>query len=229
MAKRKRDLITYQNNVTSQYGEDGIIKEVCRRLGIKAGYFVEFGAADGKQFSNTYCLLSRGWKGVYIEGDLTIYNDLLKTQREFPRRLVAICSWVRPEGEKTLDNILSQTAAPADFDLLSIDIDSNDWQVWRSLQNYRPKIVVIEGNSTIPPGVWQIHKERVTQGASFTALVGLGEDKGYKLVAHTGNLIFVREDLVGDLGMDPRQLSHPETLFNYERHEAELRYQRGGR
>lgn len=223
----KRDLITYQKNVTSQYGEDGIIKEICKRLGIKAGYFVEVGAADGKQFSNTYSLLSKRWKGICIEGDESKYKDLLKTKGEFPRRLVTICAWIQPEGENTLDNLLSQTPAPVEFDLLSVDIDSYDWQVWRSLQDYSPKIVVIEGNSTVLPGVWQIHEEGVSQGASFTALTDLGESKGYKLVCHTGNLVFVREDLVGNLDINPIHLSSPETLFNYERHEAELRYQRG--
>ena len=67
-----------------------------------------------------------------------------------------------------------------------------------------------------------MHEEGVTQGASFSALVGLGRDKGYALVCHTGNLIFVRRERVHELGLDPRVLRYPELLFNGRRHRQEL-------
>lgn len=108
---------------------------------------------------------------------------------------------------------------------MSIDIDSYDWQVWHSLQNYYPKIVIIEGNSCVLPGIWQIHEDGICQGSSFTALVALGEDKGYQLVCHTGNLIFVKKKLSSKLNINPIHILYPETLFNYKRYFGELKYQ----
>ena len=75
------NLIEYRDNKYSQNGEDGIIGEICRRLGIAAGWFVEFGAWDGKNLSNCYNLVAHhGWSGVFIEGNPQKYEDLLKTQ-----------------------------------------------------------------------------------------------------------------------------------------------------
>ena len=220
-----RDLINYQKNINSQGGEDGVIEEICKRLKIKNGNFVEFGAWDGKYLSNTYKLLSENWKGVYIEGEESKYQDLLKTKSEFPDQVFCICSFVTEEGGNSLDHLLSQTPLPKDFELLSIDIDSYDFHVWRGFQDYNPKIVIIEGNSMIAPGIWQIHEEGLSQGSSFTALLALGEQKGYKLVCHTGNLIFVQEQVVPELKLNPLHLEFPETLFNYKRHYKEIEYE----
>ncbi|MCW2601822.1 MAG: hypothetical protein JWM02_3651, partial [Frankiales bacterium] len=217
-------LISYSRNVHSQCGEDGILAELRRRLRLNSGSFVEFGAWDGKHLSNTYALLADGWKGVYIEGDETRFADLLKMKEAHGDSVVAVCAYVGVCGPDSLDELLSKTFIPLEFDVLSIDIDSYDFQVWFSLTNYSPKIVIIEGNSQVLPGIWQVHQPGICQGSSFTALVALGEHKGYKLVCHTGNLIFVRKNLVDSLGIDSASLIFPETLFNYQKHFEEMAY-----
>jgi len=202
-----------------------MIEEICNRLNISVGSFVEFGAWDGKHLSNTFSLLKKGWRGVYIEGDKEKYRDLLETSMEFTEQITPICAWVHYEGEYTLDNLLAKTPVPIEFELLSIDVDSYDWHIWNSLQNYKPKIVIIEGKSTVLPGIWQVHEDGVTQGNSFSALLGLGNIRGYELVCHTGNLIFVRKEFLAQLNLDPIHICFPENLFNYKKHFEELRYQ----
>lgn len=215
----RKNLLSYRYNRYSQSGEDGIIEELCRRLGITTGWFVEFGAWDGKHLSNTYNLLSHhAWQGVHIEGDPKKYQDLLLTRAAFPERLHTLCAMVGFEGESKLDQLLARTPLPRNFDLLSIDIDSYDWQVWHALTEYRPKIVVIEGNSELPPGVFQIHNPPTRIGASFSSLLELGRSKGYQLVCHTGNCIFVLNERVAGLHLDPVCLESPEKLFNYGKH-----------
>ncbi len=188
----------------SQGGEDGIIAEICRRLKIEKGSFVEFGAWDGVYCSNTYTLAQRGWSGVYIEGDRERAETLAKNLREF-ENCTPICSFIMAEGDQRLDAILSETALSKDFDLLSVDVDGNDYWLWKSLTDYQPKIVVIEYNSnfgpteskTIPYDSGHMFDETMFYGASAAALNGLGREKGYTLVAYTTglNLIFVRSDL----------------------------------
>jgi hypothetical protein len=145
----RADLNQYRDNQFSQFGEDGIIAELCRRLHLQTGWFVEFGAWDGKYLSNTYRLLSQaGWQGVYIEGDANRYQDLLRTCAAFPGRAYSLCAMVGCGGANKLDDLLAKTPIPINFDLLSVDIDSYDWQVWQALEKYQPKLVVIESNST---------------------------------------------------------------------------------
>lgn len=209
----------YQSNIHSQNGEDGVIAELRKRLGVDDGddnWCVEFGAWDGIHLSNTFSLVERGWNAVYIEGDAGRYQALLNTARQFPKIVPRHAFVARFSGdEESLDSILAQTAIPAEFALLSIDIDSYDCDVWESLQRYRPKIVVIEINSSVPPGVVWRHSEK-TPGNTFSATCNVASKKGYTLVCHTGNLIFVRNDLVGRLNIDQRYIDYPELLFQFD-------------
>lgn len=212
-----KSLQDYRKNVFSQNGEDGVIEEICRRMSIVQGEFVEFGAWDGKHLSNTFNLLSKGngWKGVYIEGDTNKFNDLKKMQSDYVGSLDILCAYVESDGENTLDNLLARTNISLNFDLLSIDIDSFDWHVWYSFKKYNPKIVVIEINSSIPPGVFQTHRDSDVIGSSFSATLSLGMAKGYTLVCHTGNMFFVRNDLSESVGLKQIELDFPEILFDY--------------
>ena len=191
---RKPTFLGYRENIYSQNGEDGIIAEILRRLRISNGYVCEFGAADGKYCSNTFALIERGFRGVYIEYDEDLYKSLLDTCQKYPNML-PIRLKVTTEGENTLDNILSRTPIPIDFDVLSIDIDSYDYQIWDSVKKYRPKIVIIEINGGIDPNARDIIPNPWQSGTGFWPMRALGESKGYNLICHTGNLIFVRSDL----------------------------------
>jgi hypothetical protein len=115
---------------------------------------------------------------------------------------------VQPAGPDSLDAILAETPIPRDFDLLSIDIDGNDYWIWESLKNHRPKAVVMEYNPVFGPHesktipfdehhMWD--GESIYFGASAGALVRLAKSKGYSLVAYTAelNVFFVRDDLIG--------------------------------
>ena len=188
----------YKNNVNSQHGEDGCINELFKRLDIKdGGWACEFGAADGKWLSNTFNLVQKkNFNCVMIENKISSYEKLLETKKKFSK-IVAINKRVDyGKGKDTLDNILKETNIPRDFDLLSIDIDSYDYQVWRDFIEYKPKLVIIEIHSGIDPynEEW-IHTEKKYKMTGFRPMFNLGIEKGYKFLFHNGNMWFIREDL----------------------------------
>jgi len=209
-------LLKYARNIHSQNGEDGVLSEILRRLNIQSGWFCEFGAWDGMYLSNTYALAEKGWRGVEIEGDTTRFLDLTRTCEALPTEtLYPICSFVsHDDRSRMLDTLLATTPIPADFDVLSIDIDSTDYQIWDSLINYRPKIVIIEIDSSIPPGDQKVATAE-NPCTSFTPMVELGRRKGYTAVCHTGNIIFVRGDLYPNLKLPVWVARHAEKLFLY--------------
>ncbi len=208
-------LSAYRKNIYSQNGEDGVLKEILQRLQISAGSFVEFGAWDGKHLSNTYHLLELGWKGVYIEGDQDKFQILEKNMKMFSQQVELIHTYVEPDGKNTLDNLLNSTRIQKTFEVLSIDIDSYDWEIWRSFRNFFPTVVIIEINSSIPVGIYQTHRSQNVLGSSFSSTVDLGAKKGYTPVCHTGNLIFVENSSVEQLKLPTVELNFPETLFDY--------------
>lgn len=215
-----KTLLAFSKNIHSQNGEDGILEEIFKRLGVGKGWFVEFGAADGIRLSNSFALVEKGWQGVDIEGEHSAYLELEETAKKYPKQIYPLEAFVSPTGGKnSLDNLLRPTPLPKDFDLLSVDIDSYDWWIWKSLSHYTPKVVIIEINSTFAPGIEYVQPTEegelgdAGKGTSFTSMVKLGEEKGYKLVCHTGNLIFVRNDLVSKLDLPKEELENPGSLF----------------
>jgi hypothetical protein len=54
-------------NEYSQFGEDGMIDEALKRIGVRSSRCVEFGAGDGLSCSNTANLWHNGWKAVLVE------------------------------------------------------------------------------------------------------------------------------------------------------------------
>jgi len=192
----------YARNVYSQNGEDGIVEELLKRLNITGGWVCEFGAWDGISISNTFNLVKKGFNAVFIEGEVNRYEDLLKTANIY-NKITPINAYVDyNDTENSLDNLLSKTNIPQDFDVLSIDIDSYDYQVWKSLKNYKPKIVIIEINSSInTDNNVHIHEPGKYEGTGFKPTFDLGIKKGYTFVLHTGNMFFVRNDLFEQLNI----------------------------
>ena len=177
--------------------EAGIIDRILEILGIEKGWCVELGAADGTWFSNTRLLLAeKGWSGVQIEADERRFKKLgaLYADRD---DVICIKSLVSTEGRDSLDEIFARTDLPRDFDFFSLDIDGNDYHIWDSLKTYRPKLMAVEFNGTIPNEVIFVQPcdASVSQGASLAALIRLGKEKGYELVATTFlNAFFVRKE-----------------------------------
>lgn len=209
-------LLVYRSNIYSQNGEDGIINEILKRIGkeLDKGWCVEFGAWDGIYISNTFALVERkNWNAIYIEGSKERYKDLLVTAKKY-KNITPINKFVEQKRnqENSLDNILSQTSLPEDYDLLSIDIDSYDLAILNSYEG-KPKIIVIEINSTLRPGILQWHNGVKFIGNSFSSTLSVAKDKGYTLVCHTGNMIFVRNDLISKLNIPEEELQYPERLF----------------
>lgn len=221
--------LPYLRNVHSQCGEDGILERLFEILGCTTRWAVELGAADGVWFSNTRNLIAHhAWSGVLIECDTASYSRLRENYRDRPdvhcvRRLVTT---QHPAGD-TIEAILQRTPIPAEFELLSIDVDGNDYHVWNSLAAYRPRVVVIEFNPTIPSEVAfvQVDDANLNQGASLRALVELGNRKGYRLAAATSwNAVFVIEedwerleiedDSVESLRQDTSAVTH--IFFGYD-------------
>lgn len=188
-------LNTFARNVTSQFGEDGILEEIFRRIGETDRVCVEFGAWDGKHLSNTWQLWhDKGWRAVLIEGDRARYEALRASLAAFPK-VQPVQAFVTAEGENSLDRILARCGLEGTFDLLSIDIDGDEYHVWKAMTALRARVVVVEFNPTIPPELDLVQTPGAYFGASAGALVRLAQTKGYALAACTStNCVFVSAD-----------------------------------
>lgn len=176
-------LLDYASNIHSQSGEDGIIEKILSIMSENDGWCVEFGAWDGKYMCNTLALIEHGYHAVLIEGSKKKFRELQDnyTDNEKVKPVNAFVGFSHDDG---LDSILSKHEIPENFDFLSIDIDGNDYHAWKAVVRYRPKLVCIEFNPTIPTEVSFIQEADpdISQGNSLKALTELAKSKGYELV-----------------------------------------------
>lgn len=215
----------------SQRGEDRILQKLFERIGIKHQWCVEFGATDGKRRSNTwYWIHERGWRSVQIEGARDWHLNLRTLDRDSfdalqeryhdNDRVICLNRWVESSGDGRLDALLASTPIPSDFDLLSLDVDGAEYDIWRSLERYTPRVILVEHNKTIPVEL-SFHSDR---GSSLAALAALGHEKGYELVAANDlNGVFVQRDLFPLLEIrdnTPSRLWHNHEQFRIALHDT---------
>lgn len=197
-------LLAFAENVHSQKGEDGIIAKILETLGVDKGWCVELGAWDGEHPSNTYNLIrNRGFSAVLIEGSARRFRDLQERFRD-DAGVFPVNAFVGFTANDGLDSILARTAIPQDFDVLSVDIDGNDYHAWKAVSRYRPKLVVIEFNPTIPSVVEFVQPAdmSVNQGSSILSLSVLAKEKGYELIAATDyNCFFIAKEYYSLFGI----------------------------
>jgi hypothetical protein len=189
--------------VYCQVDEDGIIAEICRKLDISKGTFIELGCGDGRE-NNSHALLLKGWRGVWVDGSdanisfiasqIPLQSKTLKVEQLFidseniqPR----VKAWVEWLGR--------------DVDLFSIDLDGNDSTILEKVIDViKPKIVVAEYNGKFHPPIKVGVKYNPTHswgqddyyGSSLQTFVDILQD--YRLVCCNlsgVNAFFVRKDL----------------------------------
>lgn len=188
------NLSEFERKVTSQNGEDGLLEKVFEVLGtLNEGYFVEFGIESKEEFNARYLRDKFGWNGILIDPN---HSD--PSINLFKESVTA----------ENINELLKKYNVPADFELLSIDLDYNDFHVWKALgDSMKPKVVIIEYNATHQPtdDCVAVYDSQARWdgtnyfGASLLALARLGKEKGYSLISTDKkgvNALFVRDDLV---------------------------------
>ncbi len=217
-----------EHRVFSQNGEDGVLAEIFARIGTTNRYFVEFGVNDGRECNTRFLAEVLGWSGLYIEADTVACAEV---QRRYANNdnIRVESAFVTPSNA---DRLFADFGAPDEPDLLSIDIDGQDYYVWRSISEYRPRVVMIEYNSGIPYKL-QLAEPAAREelgvgfqghaffGASLGALRDLAARKGY-LFVHAEmagvNAFFVREDLAGPLSGQRTVMRSPNYSLRGLRH-----------
>lgn len=131
------NLHNYEDKIFSQNGEDGITLEIIKRLDITNGYYVEFGTQDAKECNTRILREKYNWSGLLMDG--SNQNDSINLKKEFITR------------ENIVDLFIKYNV-PTHFNLLSIDIDYNDFYVLHKiLEKYTMDIIILEYNAYFLP------------------------------------------------------------------------------
>ena len=199
----------------SQFEEDGIILYLLSCIGKKTRTVVEICCGHGSECMAANLIINHGYKGYLFDGNQDAVNaaaSFFKNQKD--------CYLVEPTIKTawiTRDNIndlLKNSGVSGEVDVLSLDMDGNDYYIWEEISEIQPRICVFETQNVVPSNlaVTIPYKEDYVMGeggfdrqfrsVSLLAMIKLSKKKGYTLVGshkHGFNVFFVRNDLLTDL------------------------------
>ncbi len=207
----EKELSKHEFKIFSQNGEDGILFYIFDNLGTTNRYFVEIGAGTGVECNTANLSVNFGWEGILIDGskeNIDRAKSFYKTRKETKLSSIKpVQSFVTKEN---INEVLLDNGAKGEIDLLSIDIDGNDYWIWQVIKTIKPRVVVIEYNASLGPNksltveydqnfeILKKHPSGFYHGASLLALTKLANSKGYILVgcdSNGVNAFFVKREI----------------------------------
>lgn len=232
LKKEKIDLSKTGLRIFSQFEEDGILLAVFAAIGEKNKTFVDLGSANGINSNCANLAINFGWNGLFIDGDEDGINDGKAFYSSHPD------TWIYPPTfkrafiqQENINQLISDEGITGEIDLLSIDLDGNDYWIWDALTVIKPRVVIIEthiefgmNNIVVPydkdyfyPG-----KHPDYHGASPVAMNNLAKKLGYRLVASNNygfNTIYIQEGIADTILPEisvENVLKHPRNKERYK-------------
>ncbi|MER9829157.1 hypothetical protein NKJ51_12320 [Mesorhizobium sp. M0134] len=200
------ELSDVEFKVFSQWGEDGIIEWLVHKNGPMPESFVEFGVEDYREANTRFLLTTRNWVGLIIDGSQENIRIAKSDAISWKHDLTALASFVTAEN---INSLIESSGLSGDIGILSVDIDGNDYWLWKAITCVNPQIVIVEYNSAFgdihavsvpytPNFVRsQAHYSNLYWGASIEAFRHLADERGYSLLGSNragSNAFFVRND-----------------------------------
>ncbi len=213
----------YEYSWLSQNGEDGVIRYLFSQIGFESRWFLEFGFGAA-QCNSLRLMVHENFSGLLIDGDTENVRFFeYAAAKKSIRNVRAVQAFITRDN---LETLIRDNGVPRDIDLLSLDVDGNDYWLWQVLECVSPRVVCIEYNAglgsdrslSVPYDDaferYARHPSGFFHGASLTALESLGREKGYYLVGcdRTGtNAFFLRDDIHidGVPALTPREAFRP--------------------
>jgi hypothetical protein len=222
-------------SVYSQHEEDGMLLFVFSLINTTNKKCIEICAGTGKESNTANLIINHRWEGLLFDGES---NNILAARNFYlNNKHTKIWPPIIKQEWITIDNInelIEKSGFKGEIDLLSIDIDGIDYWLWKSINVVNPRLVIIEFNHlwgseksvTVPydSSFKAIFTEYGSDyaGASLSAMVKLGHEKGYKLIgtnAFATNAIFLRKDIQHSLLPENKTeecFSHSRAIFGMQ-------------
>lgn len=195
--------------VYSQWGDDGIIQWLINNLDVREKSFVEFGVENYSESNTRFLLMNNNWSGLIMDGSEKKVKQIHNSYYYWKYDLTAKTAFVDSEN---INGLISKKFQNR-IGLLHIDIDGNDYWIWKAIEVVIPDIVIVEYNSvlglerpiTIPYqkdfNRSSAHPSCLYYGTSIKALHHLAKEKGYAFIGCNSagnNAYFIRKELLNE-------------------------------
>lgn len=203
-----KDFSEVEFSVFSQVGDDGIIQWIINKLPIpkSSKTFIEFGVENYIESTTRFLLINNNWRGFVMDGDDKNINYIKRDNISWMFNLKSKKVFITAEN---INSEFIEAGFTGEIGLLHIDIDGNDYWVWKAITVVSPILLILEYNSAFGPEreitipydpefvANKAHFSRIYFGASLNALKRLSFEKGYTYLACNSsgnNAYFIRND-----------------------------------
>lgn len=216
-------------SVFSQWGDDGIIQYLINKIDIPVKSFIEFGVENYLESNTRFLLINDNWSGLVMDSSKKNINFIKNDPISWKYSLLAKEAFVNAEN---INDLICSAGFAGEVGILSIDIDGNDYWIWKAINVINPIITIVEYNSvfgverpiTVPYKTTfsrtNEHYSNLYFGASLPALCLLAEEKGYYFIGSDSrgvNAYFVRKDMIGTLAQLTAKEGYVASKFSQSR------------
>ncbi len=219
------NILVSEFKVFSQMGDDGIIQYLINNIAIPNETFIEFGVENYSESNTRFLLMNNNWSGMVIDGSEANVNEIRNSYYYWKYDLKAIHAFIDADN---IELLIDESGFGIEIGILSIDIDGNDYWIWKKISTINPIIVIAEFNSvfgidkpwTVPydPSFLRSksHHSNLFYGSSLLSLCDLAEAKGYYFVGCNSagnNSYFIRKDKIGELKILKPEVGYVSSKF----------------
>jgi hypothetical protein len=177
--------------IFSQFGDDGIIQWLIHNLEIPNRTFIEFGVENYRESNTRFLMMNDNWSGFVMDGSAENVNAIIASEFYWRYQLTAKHAFIDTEN---INGLLSSSGLGPDIGILHVDLDGNDYWIWKQIDVVKPILVIAEYNSVFGPDRaitipydpkfvrGRHHHSNLYWGASLPALHHLATSKGYAFI-----------------------------------------------
>ncbi|HTV85155.1 MAG TPA: hypothetical protein VME63_07105 [Dyella sp.] len=209
MVRAKAEIKSFEEvefKVFSQWGDDGIIQWLINHLHFPSKTFIEFGVSNYRESNTRFLMMNNNWSGFVMDGSRSNIDQIINSEYFWRYELTAKAAFIDREN---INELLRSSELPEAIGILHIDLDGNDYWIWKEITAVKPLLVILEYNSifgaemaiTIPYDRHfqrtKAHSSNLYFGASLKALCDLSNEKGYAFIGCNtagNNAYFVKRD-----------------------------------
>jgi hypothetical protein len=196
--------------VHSQFEEDGILLYIFSIIGTTNKRVVEICAGDGSECMATNLILNHGLEGLLFDGNKVEVdrgiNFFASHRSTFLFPPIFRHAWLTTEN---INQLFMESGFKDEIDLLSLDIDGNDYYIMEAIDAIKPRVIICETHNVIPSNLaltlpYKYDFNRMEgphpefMGVSLVGMKKLLSKKGYRLVGSNRygfNAIFMIKEI----------------------------------
>ena len=197
----------------SQFEEDGMLLYIFSVIGSSNKSAIELCAGSGETCMASNLIINHGWEALLIDGDknnvdrgIQFFSQHKNTSLHLP---IFKQAWLTTDN---INQLIEENGFGGEVDLLSLDIDGNDYHIMEAITVVKPRVIICETHNVIPSQMaltipYKAEFNRLDgphqdfSGVSLLGMSKLLKGRGYRLIGashHGFNAIFIHEGVAED-------------------------------